>query len=92
MPIRSVAKTLASEEHIAVYWEEVVTRLSNAPSLMAVAIDEIAHARAINRIAQESGIDRSVLWEAINGDGAITAEQLKKAAHSLGLASGIGAG
>jgi probable addiction module antidote protein len=85
MAILSVADSLATEEDIANYWQEASHDFNERPRLAGIAIGEIAHARAVNQLATDMGIDREDLWKAIDGEGPLSITHFNRAADLLGL-------
>ena len=77
------ADYLKSEADIAAYLDAVMEE--DDPSLLAVALGDIARARGMTQLAKETGMTRESLYKALSGKGNPAYATLAKVAHALGV-------
>lgn len=77
------AEHLASEKEMAAYLQACADE--DDPQLMIAALGDIARARGIMGLAQETGLTRMGLYKALSGNGNPSYATIAKVAHALGL-------
>jgi len=77
------AEHLHSEEEIAAYLQACADE--DDPQLMIAALGDIARARGIQGLAQETGLTRMGLYKALSENGNPSYATVAKVAHALGL-------
>lgn len=78
-----VADYLDSEETIAEYLNAILE--DNDPALLLAAIGDVAKARGMQQIAQDSGLDRDGLYESLAPDAQPKFETVMKVLKGLGV-------
>lgn len=86
MPIEArlwdASEHLDSEEAIAAYVEAALEE--GDPALMAAALGDIARARGITQIAQETGFSRESLYRALSTPGGADSSTILSVMRALG--------
>lgn len=77
------AEHLNSEEDVVLYLEAVLEE--NDPTLLAVALGNVARARNMSQLARDTGMSRQGLYKALSGEGDPSYTTLSKIAQGLGL-------
>jgi probable addiction module antidote protein len=77
------AEHLETDEDMAAYLEAALEE--NDPSLITAALGDIARAKGLSQIAQETGIDRESLFKALSPEGNPELAIILKVIHALGL-------
>lgn len=77
------AAYLDSEEDIAAYLSAIADE--GDPSLMIAALGDVARARNMTRLAEQTGMTRMGLYKALSGEGNPSYATISKVAHALGL-------
>jgi len=80
---------LDSEEMIAVYLSAALEE--DDPSVFLAAIGNVAEARGMSAIAQESGLGRESLYKAFSPGAKPRYETVQKVLHSLGVKINVSA-
>jgi probable addiction module antidote protein len=78
-----VAEHLETEEDMAAYLE--VALEGNDPSLIAAALGDIARAKGMSQIANQTGLGRESLYKALSPDGNPEFSTILKVVNALGL-------
>ena len=76
------ARYLDSDEAIALYLDAV---MQEDPSMLTSALGDIARARGMSDLAQETGLARESLYRALSSDGNPTFETLQKVLAAYGV-------
>jgi len=76
------ARHLDSEEAIALYLDAV---MDEDPSLLASALGDVARARGMSDLAQDTGLAREALYRALSDEGNPTYETLSKVLSAYGV-------
>ncbi|MDR0423809.1 MAG: putative addiction module antidote protein [Rickettsiales bacterium] len=79
----NVVDYLKTEEDIAGYLEAVAEE--NNPKLLISALNDVARARSINKIAKQINVGRESLYKSLSGDVKVSFETIHKILDSLGL-------
>lgn len=77
------ADYLTSDEHIAAYLDAAAEE--NDPTLMVVALGNVARARNMMQLARDTGITRAGLYKALSGEGNPSFATVAKVAQALGF-------
>lgn len=77
------AEYLESEEDMAAYLEAALEE--GDASLVAAALGDIARAKGMSRIAEETGLGRESLYKALSAEGNPEFATVLKVVRSLGL-------
>jgi probable addiction module antidote protein len=77
------ADYLDSEEDIAAYLTAVAE--DDDPALMIAALGDVARARNMTRLAEQTGLTRMGLYKALSGEGNPSYATIAKVAHALGF-------
>ncbi len=77
------AKHLETEEDMAAYLEAALE--NGEPTLVAVALGDIARAKGMSQIARETGLGRESLYKALSPDGNPEFSTILKVVRALGL-------
>ncbi len=83
LPTFDVAATLRTDAECAAYlsvWLE-----DGTPHEIAAALGEIARARGMTQLAQQTGLSRESLYKGLSGDRAPSTETLLKVIRALGV-------
>ena len=83
MPEFDITLYLDSDEAIAEYLNAVIEEGDS--SLLAAALGDIARARGMAEIAQESGITREALYKALKPNAKPRFETINKVCNALGV-------
>ena len=78
-----VTEHLETEEDMAAYLE--VALEGNDPSLIAAALGDIARAKGMTQIANQTGLGRESLYKALSPDGNPEFSTILKVVNALGL-------
>lgn len=74
---------LESKEDIAAYLNAVIEE--NGPSLLQVALGDIAKARGMSSIAKQAGVGRESLYKSLSENGNPSFQTIEKVVNALGL-------
>ena len=77
------ANHLETEEDMAAYLEAALE--DGEPTLIAVALGDIARAKGMSQIARETGLGRESLYKALSPDGNPEFSTILKVVRALGL-------
>ena len=77
------ADYLETEEDIALYLDACAQE--DDPQLMIAALGDVAKARNMVALAQETGMSRAGLYKALSGEGNPSFATVMKVTHALGL-------
>jgi len=77
------ADYLSSEEDMQAYLQ--VAREDGEPKLLAAALGDIAKARGMAQLADDTGLSRESLYKSLSGERAPSSETLFKVMKSLGF-------
>lgn len=77
------AEFLDNDAKIALYLEAALDE--NDPALVAAALGDIARAKGMTQIAQETGLGRESLYKSLSSDGNPSFATVLKVVESLGL-------
>jgi len=77
------AEFLENDTKIVLYLEAALEE--NDPALIAAALGDIARAKGMTQIAQETGLGRESLYKALSTDGNPSFATILKVVESLGL-------
>jgi probable addiction module antidote protein len=77
------AEHLESEEDMASYLEAALEE--NDPSIIAAALGDIARAKGMSQIAEQTGLGRESLYKALSPEGNPEFSTILKVVHALGL-------
>ena len=84
------AEHLDSEEAMAAYLQACADE--DDPQLMIAALGDIARARGMQSLAQQTGLTRMGLYKALSASGNPSFATVAKVAHALGLRISVSAG
>lgn len=76
---------LRDEDDIRLYIEAAMEEAPNDAAFMAAVLGDVARARGITRLAQETGIARETLYKVTRGEGNPTLATVGKLAQALGF-------
>ena len=76
---------LETEEDILAYFDAVMEENSDDPALIAKALGNIAKARGMTRVANDTGLSRENLYRALSGDVKPDFDTVLKVVKALGL-------
>ncbi len=76
---------LETEEDILAYFDAVMEENSDDPALIAKALGNIAKARGMTRVANDTGLSRENLYRALSGDVKPDFDTVLKVIKALGL-------
>ena len=77
------AAYLKNDDDIAAYLEAVFE--DGDPALIAAALGDIARAKGMSKIAEDTGLGRESLYKALSADGNPEFATVLKVVHALGL-------
>ncbi len=77
------AQYLKTEEDLAAYLEAALEE--DDPALLAAALGDIARAKGMTEVAQDTGLGRESLYKALSAEGNPEFGTVLKVVHSLGL-------
>jgi len=83
IPVLDIAKYLDTEERIAGYLDSVLE--DNDPQLLVAALGDVARARGMAKIAEQTGISREALYRALKPNKKPRFETISKVCTALGL-------
>ena len=84
-----IADELKTDEDICYYLSSVLEDAEDAPAFVAAALGEIAKARGMSKIAEETGLGRESLYKALSGNGNPSFGTVLKVLRALGFALDI---
>jgi probable addiction module antidote protein len=76
---------LETEEDILAYFDAVMEENSDDPALIAKALGNIAKARGMTRVANDTGLSRENLYRALSGEVKPDFDTVLKVIKALGL-------
>lgn len=76
---------LDTEEDILAYFDAVMEENSDDPALIAKALGNIAKARGMTRVANDTGLSRENLYRALSGEVKPDFDTILKVIKALGL-------
>ena len=79
------AAHLKTDEDIAAYLQACFEEAGNDAAFIAKALGNIARARGMSQVAQETGLGRESLYKALSGDGNPSFATILKVMNALGL-------
>jgi probable addiction module antidote protein len=79
------ADHLRTEEEMAAYLRACMAEAPDDPALLAAAIGDIARARGMAQLAQETGLTREGLYRALSAEGNPSMATVLKVLRALGL-------
>lgn len=79
---------LNSEEDIRRYWEAVQREAVDCPEMIIGALNDIARARNMAKLARETGLSRAGLYKALSGESNPSFVNVMKIINALGLTLG----
>jgi|SRR5581483_12320156 len=79
------ADYLKSEEDMAAYLQACLEEAPEDPALISAALGDIARARGMMRLANETGLTREGLYKALSKDGNPSLGTVLKVLKALGL-------
>ncbi|MGS1003076.1 addiction module antidote protein [Burkholderia glumae] len=80
-----VADYLKTEEQMQAYLEEAFSEAGDDAAFIARAIGNVARARGMTKVAQDSGLSRESLYKALSGERSPDFSTVLKVLRSLGL-------
>lgn len=78
-------ESLSSEEAIAAYLDAAMEEAGDDPAYIAAVLGDIAKARGILKLAEDTGMTRAGLYRALSSDGNPSFETILKVTKALGL-------
>jgi probable addiction module antidote protein len=78
-------ENLTSEEAIAAYLEAAMEEAGDDPAFIAAVLGDIAKARGILKLAEDTGMTRAGLYRALSPEGNPSFETIMKVTKALGL-------
>ncbi len=79
------AEYLKTDEDIASYLEACFEEAGDDAAFIAKALGNIARARGMSQVAQDTGLGRESLYKALSGDGNPSFATILKVMNALGL-------
>ncbi len=79
------AEHLKTEQDIALYLEACFEEAGDDAAFIAKALGDVARARGMTKLAQDSGLGRESLYKALSGEGNPSFATVLKVAHALGV-------
>ena len=79
------AEYLKTEEDMALYLDAMIEESNGDPSSIAVALGNIARAKGMTQIAQDTGLGRESLYKALSPEGNPEFATVLKVVRALGL-------
>ncbi len=76
---------LKTEENMALYLDACFDEAGDDPAFIAKVLGDIAKARSITQLAQDTGLGRESLYKALSGEGNPSFGTILKVIHALGL-------
>lgn len=83
LPEFDAAEYLNSEEDVATYLTTILEE--NDPALLAAALGDIARARGMTQVANDSGITREALYKALRPGSAPRFDTINRVCAALGV-------
>ena len=80
-----VAEHLRTQEEMAAYLEACFEDANGDASFIAKALGDIARAKGMAQVAQDSGLSRESLYKALSGERSPSFETILKVMTALGL-------
>lgn len=85
----SIASELKTDEDICHYLSAVLEDADDDPAFVTAALGEIAKARGMSKIAEETGLGRESLYKALSGNGNPSFGTILKVIKALGFSLDI---
>jgi probable addiction module antidote protein len=79
------AEHLKTDEDMAAYLEACMEEAGDDAAFIAKAIGNIARAKGMTQLAQDTGLGRESLYKALSGEGNPSFATILKVTHALGL-------
>lgn len=79
------AEHLKTEQDIALYLEACFDEAGDDAAFIAKALGNVARARGMTKLAQDTGMGRESLYKALSGDGNPSFATVLKVARALGV-------
>ena len=79
------AEHLKTEQDIALYLEACFEEAGDDAAFIAKALGNVARARGMSKLAQDTGLGRESLYKALSGEGNPSFATVLKVAHALGV-------
>lgn len=79
------AEHLKTEKDIALYLEACFEEAGDDAAFIAKALGNVARARGMSKLAQDTGLGRESLYKALSGEGNPSFATVLKVAHALGV-------
>ncbi|SJM92043.1 conserved hypothetical protein [Crenothrix polyspora] len=76
---------LKTEEDMALYLDACFDEAGDDPVFIAKVLGDIAKARSMTQLAQDTGLGRENLYKALSGEGNPSFGTILKVIHALGL-------
>jgi len=83
-----VTQYLKTEEDMALYFAACMEEAPDDASFIAHALGDIARARGMTQLAQDTGLGRESLYKALSGEGNPSFDTILKVIKALGLKLG----
>ena len=80
-----VAEHLRTAEDSAAYFEACLEEANGDAAFIAKALGDIARARGMSQVAQETGLSRESLYKALSGERNPSLDTVLKVMNALGL-------
>jgi probable addiction module antidote protein len=80
-----VAEHLRTTEESAAYLEACIEEANGDASFIAKALGDIARAKGMSQVAQDSGLSRESLYKALSGERNPSFDTILKVINALGL-------
>ncbi len=79
------AEHLKTSEDMAMYLEACLEEAGDDAAFIAKALGNIARAKGMTQLAQDTGLGRESLYKALSGEGNPSFATILKVVHALGL-------
>ena len=79
------AEHLKTAEDMAMYLEACLEEAGDDAAFIAKALGNIARAKGMTQLAQDTGLGRESLYKALSGEGNPSFATILKVVHALGL-------
>ncbi|MBL8471885.1 MAG: putative addiction module antidote protein [Rhodocyclaceae bacterium] len=79
------AEHLKTEEDMVLYLEACMEEAGDDAAFIAKALGNIARAKGMTQLAQETGLGRESLYKALSGEGNPSFGTILKVMHALGI-------
>ena len=80
-----VTEYLQTEEDMVLYLQACMEEAGDDAAFIAAALGDIARARGMSQLAQDTGLGRESLYKALSGQGNPSFGTILKVMHALGL-------